>query len=105
MVQASPYPILANLWWRSALARRGGFRKSVDAVEQADEADDRARHTPRDTEEGFGVLALRRAPRARSLSAVFDGRLQRVGGHRRRNKQIGFGVSVGGDPPCTRNSG
>ena len=44
------------------------------AVEQADEADDRARLTPRDTEEGFGVLALRRAPRARSLSAVFAGR-------------------------------
>ena len=47
--------------------------KSQEESISSDEADDRARLTPRDTEEGFGVLALRRAPRARSLSAVFDG--------------------------------
>jgi hypothetical protein len=45
---------------------------------KADEADDRPRLTPRDTEEGFGVRALRRAPGVRSVSAV----LGRTHGHR-----------------------
>src|SRR5262245_52609153 len=55
-------------------AARRPFRNSWCAVEQADEAVDRPRFGP--TGHGGGALrvpALRRAPGARSLSAVFDG--------------------------------
>src|SRR5258705_13701531 len=77
------------------------FRDCCAAVEQPDEADERPRFGP--TGHGGGalrVLALRRAPDARSLSGVFGGRPKRRRDCERYAIMMGLEVSLNGRRLC-----